>query len=59
MASSQPHRLDQVLKIYLSLTEKEKDNIVRTTKQNHIKLVYLSFFNPLKVTGEPEIESLG
>ena len=28
-------------------------------KQNHRKHVYLSFFNPLKVTGELEIESLG
>ena len=29
------------------------------TKQNHTKYVYFSFFNPLKVTGELEIESLG
>ena len=28
-------------------------------KQNHRKHVYLSFFNPLKVTGKLEIESLG
>ena len=28
-------------------------------KQNHAKHVYFSFFNPLKVTGELEIESLG
>ena len=28
-------------------------------KQNHTKHVYFSFFNPLKVTGELEIESLG
>ena len=49
---------DQVLKIYLSLTQK-KENIVRTMKQNHTIHVYFSFFNPLKVTGELEIESLG
>ena len=28
-------------------------------KQNHTKHVYFSFFNPLKVTDELEIESLG
>ena len=28
-------------------------------KQNHTKHVYFSFFNPFKVTGELEIESLG
>ena len=34
--------------------------MVRTMKQNHTKHVYFSFFqNPLKVTGEFEIESLG
>ena len=27
-------------------------------KQNHTKHVYFSFFNPLKVTNKPEIESL-
>ena len=36
-----------------------KDNIVRTMKQNHIKHVYFLFFNPLKVTGELELETLG
>ena len=40
-------------------TTRKKDNIVRTMKQNHRKHVYLSFFNPLKVTGKLEIESLG
>ena len=49
---------DQVLKICLSLTEKE-DNIVRMMKQSHTKHVYFSFFNPFKVTGELEIENLG
>ena len=28
-------------------------------KQNHTNHVYFSFFNPLKVTDELEIESLG
>ena len=28
-------------------------------KQNHTKYVYFLFFNPLKVTGELKIESLG
>ena len=28
-------------------------------KQNHTKHVYFSFFNPLKVTGKLEIDSLG
>ena len=46
---------DQLRKIYLSHTEK-KDNIVRMMQQNMI--VYFSFFNPLKVTDELEIESL-
>ena len=32
---------------------RKKDNIVRTMKQNHTKHVYFSFFNPLKVPGEP------
>ena len=57
---SSPHidsTSDQVLKIYLSLTEKK--NIVHTVKQNHTKDGYFSFFNPLKVTGKLEIESLG
>ena len=36
-----------------------QDNKVRTMKQNHIKHVYISFLNLLKVTGELEIESLG
>ena len=49
---------DQVLKTYLSLTEKKKD-IVCMMKQNHTKHVYFLFFNPLKVTGKLEIESLG
>ena len=65
MASS-PHQVrphidstsDQVLKIYLSLTEK-KDNIVCTMKQNHTKHVYFSFFNPLKVTDDLKVESSG
>ena len=48
---------NQVLKIYLYLTDK-KDNIVSTVKQNHTKHVYFSFFNPLKGTGDLEIESL-
>ena len=46
-----------MLKIYIPLTEK-KDNIVRMMKQNHTKHVYFSFFNPLKVNDEFEIESL-
>ena len=54
---------DQVLKIYLSLTEKKRQhiNISHTMKQNHTKHVYFSYFNPLKVTSELEIhvESLG
>ena len=49
---------DQALKIYLSFTEK-KDNFERTMKQNHTKHVHISLFNPLKVTGKLEIESLG
>lgn len=62
-----PHRVhphinstrDQVLKMYLSPTEKKTDNIVCTMKQNHPRHVYFSFFNLGKVTGELEIESLG
>ena len=57
MASSPTPRnstSNQVVKIYLSLTEK-KDNIVRTMKQNHTKHIHFSFFNPLKVTGELKI----
>ena len=44
---------------FIFLLLRKKDKIVRTKKQNHIKHVYFSFFNPLKVTGELEIESLG
>ena len=44
---------------FIILLPRRKDNIVRMMKQNHRKHVYLSFFNPLKVTGELEIESLG
>ena len=63
-----PHRVhphidstsDQVLKLCLSLTEKKRQHCARAhNKQNHTKHVYFSFFNPLKVTGELEIESLG
>ena len=64
MASSPPPSLphidsssDQVLKIIFPLPRK-KDNAVRTMNQNHTKHVYFSFFNPLKVTDELEIESL-
>ena len=32
----------QVLKIYLSLNEKKKDNIVRAMRQNRTKHVYFS-----------------
>ena len=46
---------DQVLKIYLSLTEKKRQRCA----DDETKHVYLSFFNPLKVTGELEIEILG
>ena len=45
---------DQLLKIYL--LPRKKDNIVHTMKQNHTKHIYFSFFNPLKMTGELEIE---
>lgn len=48
---------DQMFKIYLSFTEKN-DNLLFMMKQNHSKLVYFSFFNPLKVTGKLERESL-
>ena len=49
---------DQVLKIYILLPRK-KGNILRTMKRNRTDHVCFSFFNPLKVTGELEIESLG
>ena len=42
---------------FIVLSPRKKDNIVRMMKQNHEKHLYLSFFNPLKVTGELEIES--
>ena len=48
---------DQVLKTNLSHT-KRKDSTVRMIKQNRTKHIYFSLFNPLKVTGELEIESL-
>lgn len=48
---------DQMFKIYLSFTEKN-DNLLFMMKQNHSKLVYFLFFNPLKVTGKHERESL-
>ena len=49
---------DQVLKIYLSLNEKKKRHCAHneTKPPTH---VYFSFFNPLKVTGELELEILG
>ena len=37
---------------------RKKDNIVRMMKQNHTKLVYFSFFNPLKVKANSKIKSL-
>ena len=40
------------------LTEKTWQHCAHL-KQNHRTHVYFSFFNPLKVTGELEIESLG
>ena len=50
--------LGTMLKIAF-LLPRWRENIVRTMKQNHTKHVYFSFFNPLKVTGELEIENLG
>ena len=44
---------------FIFLLLRKKDNIVRKTKQHNTKHVYFSFSNPLKVTGELEIESLG
>ena len=44
---------------FIFLLPRKKDNFVRTMKQNHTKHFYFSFFNPVKVTGELEIESLG
>ena len=46
------------LKFFFLLPRRKKDNIVRTMKLNHPKNVCFSFFYPLKVTGELEIESL-
>ena len=40
---------------FILLLPRKKDNTVRTMKQN----IYFSFFNPLMVTGELKIESLG
>ena len=46
---------DQVLQIYPSHTEKKRQYCAH----DETKHVYFSFFNPLKVTCELEIESLG
>ena len=46
---------DQVLQIYLSHTEKKRQYCVH----DETKHVYFSLFNPLMVTDELEIESLG
>ena len=46
---------DQVLQIYLSHTEKKRQYCAHDAT----KEVYFLFFNPLKVTDELEIESLG
>ena len=61
-----PHRVrphidstsDQVLK-FIFLLPRKNDNIVHAMKQNHTKHFYFSFFNPLKVADELEIENLG
>ena len=45
---------DQLLQIYRSHTEKK-----RQCAHDETKHVYFSFFNPLKVTDELEIETLG
>ena len=58
-----PHRVrphidsssNQVLQIYRSHTEKKKTYCAH----HETKHVYLSFFNPLKVAEDLEIESLG
>ena len=46
---------DQVLKIYLSHTEKKRQYRLHDATKH----VYFSFFNPVKVSDEFEIESLG
>ena len=44
--------------ILIFLLPRINDNIMRMMKQNHKIHIYFSFFNPLKVTGELEKESL-
>ena len=48
----------EVVKIQLSLSENKRQHCAHDETKPH-KDVYFLFFNPLKATGELEIESLG